>query len=265
LAIGIDFYNAGKGEKDLTLAMQRGVTSGFNSLIQQSFLQGVNQLLGGYDKAGNIIETLIETPLSLIPTASGQVAQQIDPYKRQVEYGGLSGLKQAAMKKIPGLSQQLQPQVDVWGNEVKAYQGRTGAGEAVENFLAPGYVNEVKLTPLDEELLRLYNSTGNSDMLPRLAPDKFTWDGDDIVLTPQEKHDMQVYMGEMTRDYFEQVFNDETYKDKDLTDKDKAKAFADVAGDIYDVSREYIVNKRSEKTVGTEKDPLNTLVDNLSD
>jgi hypothetical protein len=241
LAVGIDFFNASKSEEELSQAVEKGLESGGNTLFNQSFLQGINRMMGGYSPSRGIAETIKNAPMMAIPTGVGQIAQMNDKYKREIDYTGLKGLKQQVTRKTPVASKTLYPQVDVFGNEVENYQGRKGAGKAVEVFLSPGYYTKNKDNDVTKELLRLNKQTASNDILPRVAKD-FTFKGKKIQLSDKEKYEMQKYMGQETYEKMEKLINSPHYQK--LSEEGKEKALSNLVADIYNASKERVVKGR---------------------
>jgi hypothetical protein len=241
MAIGVDFYNAGKSEKDLSEALEKGAESGVNTLFRQSFLQGVNRMMGGYSPASGIKETILSAPLMALPTVLNQATQMSDKYSREVDYGGIKGLKQSALRRLPIASKTLYPKIDVFGNEIKNYQGRSGIGKFGEVFFSPGYYNKINDNAVTKELVRLNKSSGSNNILPKVVKD-FSYKGRLINLTDKEKYKMQKYMGKTTFTEMNKLINSPYYKS--LNENNKEKALSNLVADIYNASKERVVKGR---------------------
>jgi hypothetical protein len=198
-------------------------------------------MMGGYSPSKGIVETIKNAPTMAIPTALGQVAQMSDKYKREVDYSGLKGLRQQVVRKTPIASKTLYPQVDVFGNEVKSYQGRKGIGKATEVFLSPGYYNKNKDNDVTRELMRLNKETKSNGILPKVAKD-FDTNGKRLHLTDKEKYEMQKSMGQETYSKIEKLINSTHYQK--LSEKGKEKALSKLVTDIYDKNKQKIVKER---------------------
>lgn len=144
-----------------------------------SMLDGVSSLLKSTSYSNNneipIFELLQNIGAnyvgSLVPSALGALARTIDTTTRKsyVESGDpLRIWKQKieqAQNKIPWLSMKNIPYRDVWGEATV-----NAPGEAfLENFILPGYLNELKDDKLTAELQRIYDQTGDSSVIPKTA------------------------------------------------------------------------------------------------
>lgn len=142
-----------------------------------SMLDGVNNVLQTSQYAeGNAITQIGESILtnyatSYVPTFVGQVARTIDTTRRRsfVESGAKMATPRYAWEglenKIPYLSTTNIPYRDVWGNADTS--GRAEA--AIENFISPGYANQIKDDAVVKELERIYHETGNASVIPKAA------------------------------------------------------------------------------------------------
>ena len=75
-------------------------------------------------------------------------------------------------KESPGLSSALEPLVDLYGQEVTKDPFGDWALDFANKFIFPGTVNVKNRSLIDGELIRVYESTGNVDILPT-APQKY--------------------------------------------------------------------------------------------
>ena len=104
----------------------------------------------------------VDTPLSFLPAQLGAAARIGDTTQRvtydQTSY--LNNLANQAKAKIPGLSQTLPVAYDTWGNPI---QRQDSTGEAAfANLLNPGQLGNANVSPIDDEISSLYDSTGNA-------------------------------------------------------------------------------------------------------
>ena len=142
---------------------------GVNTLFKTSQNDNTNQITQILAKIGTNYVS------SYVPSALGAVARTIDDKQRKsfVESGKGSGVMgtiryalEQMQNKIPFYNQQNIADRDIWGNEKTS-----GLVERIlENFILPGYVNEYKDDPIINEMARLYDSTGDSAMIPKEDP-----------------------------------------------------------------------------------------------
>ena len=141
-----------------------------------SMLDGINSLpdvsqYGEGNPITQIGEKIATNYLSsYVPTVVGQAARTMDTTRRKayVESGASLSTPRYAWEqlenKIPWLSKTNIPYRNVWGEADVSNQ----AWAAIENFISPGYGQVIERDPVTEELRRLYASTGNKSLIPKL-------------------------------------------------------------------------------------------------
>lgn len=93
-----------------------------NAITNQTFLQGITNIVNALSDPSRFGPRFVQNmTASLVPGAVGQTAQMMDPYQREV-YSVLD----AVQARIPGLSENLMPKRDVFGEAVAA-RDRMGA------------------------------------------------------------------------------------------------------------------------------------------
>ena len=258
LAVGVDFYIAGKTESDMKQAFKKGFISAGNTLFNQSMLQGLNRLMGGYSPTQGIIDTVIEAPTQYLPTLGGQIARTIDPLQRRSDT-----VKDRAFNKLPLLRQLNEPKLDVFGNELLANQGRNTGLKTLENFFLPNYISKKSEDRLVNELLRLSKESGDLGFLPNVAPKSFTADKIDYKLTVKQQNEFQKVMGKINYDGMNELISSaqsansilnkivkpkKSYMDYDkpysrLTEEEKAEALRKIDAYSYKKAKEYIMKQ----------------------
>lgn len=236
LFMGAEFYNRKQGE----MSMQEFVNSLLrvgDPLVEMSMLQGLESTLKTAAYSQNVIaDTIANTVAGYasqgVPTLAGQVARTVDDTRRTtyVEKGDIkvvSSTLQKAMAKTPGLSHNLTPRIDAWGQEVKQ-QGDSVLSRAAQNMLSPGYYSESKKTPLDEELERLYKEGVEDSPYPKLADRYFNVGGERIDLTAEQWETYAKEKGQKSREYVDALVRSPYYRK--LDDDAKAKVINDLYG-----------------------------------
>ncbi len=126
-----------------------------------------------------------------IPTLSGQLARAMDPVRRtpysdrQGAEGGLWEAAQRITSRIPGLSAQNPPYVDVWGRTQENPGGST-LGRLAYGMLSPGYYSPDRTTDADRLVEQIYGTTRDAAALPALLNSSFTMNGEKVVLDAQQ-------------------------------------------------------------------------------
>ena len=174
-------------------------------VFEMSMLQGIENALSavkyggdGYAVGNILFEGMTGYFGQAVPTVLGQVARTVDGTRRTTytESGAplASGSRflQSVMNKTPGLSMLNEPYVDEWGREETT---ENLAWRIFNTFVSPGYVSTYETSPMEEELKRLHDSTGE-DVFPRTAPKYFSADGVRVSMNAKEHTAYQKTMGQ---------------------------------------------------------------------
>lgn len=216
--------------KDIVNATYKGGLRVANTVINSSPLQSLADLLGDspYSDEGiaeNITNEILEFPQRFIPSVVGATARTIDPVMRDTYIkdttltGTLGNQARQAMAKVPFLSRTLPASYDTWGNE------RTRSDSTGEAFFAqmvnPGQLGNKNETPLDAEIQRIFDATGNKAVFPLNAARSLDLGSDgNITLTNKQHSDYQKTMGQRSYSYAESIINNPEYQN--LSDDEKA-------------------------------------------
>ncbi len=199
--IGVNLWEMTQGEKEpLTLsAILRASANVTEPLLEMSCLQSLNDVFDavGYASSGDLnglTAALVTAATSYltqgVPTVLGQFErtgqeERMTTYTEknafltpdaQYTLGRISG-------RIPGWDYNQIPHIDAWGRT----ENTGGAGKrAFDNFANPAYTSEVKSSPMEDELLRLYETTGEKGVFPARAGKYFTVNGERKDLTAEE-------------------------------------------------------------------------------
>ena len=190
-----------------------------------SMLDGLNKTLSSlsYAEDGEMLSTLLQEMGTsyigqAIPTFWGQIARTFDGTRRSSYADKNSDVPQWIQYFIQS---SVQNKIPVWEGEKMAYVdlwGRKDTEEsmmlrAFENFISPGYLNELTTTPVDDELMKLYEATGESSILPSKSSKYFSVAGERKDLTAQEFEQLCVEAGSTKFDMLGELFNDQRYAD----------------------------------------------------
>jgi hypothetical protein len=198
IAMGADIYNAIKGSKEGQNPVLTGIESAGNLLFNSTVLQGPSKLLGGYSPAASIGETLLGATTQATPTAGKQISQVLDPYVRDTyDPNPFKKTLNKTLARLPGVSKTLPKRVDIFGNDVKAYQGKNSFYNV---FLNPGFTTTYKPDKAQAEIVRLYQESGETKQLPGIA-DKIipkTKTNPTVTLSGEELNQYQRLIGQNT-------------------------------------------------------------------
>ena len=219
ILIGADVNNAiEQGEN----AVFTGAKSAVNQIADMSSLSQVSKLFKGYsgvDLAENLLKVAGEFPSSFIPTIWNNAGQLTDEYKR-VSYDSTDAYFKTnvnkILAKIPGLRTTLEKQIDTFGNEQKQYKS---GNDFWSTFINPGYNSTYDPTPLQEEILRVYQETGDKGVFPITAGGSITFKNETTKLNPKQKMTYQKTSGEYVTQILSKVIETDAYKKFDDTQK----------------------------------------------
>lgn len=203
-------------------------------VLETSMLSSLNDLISYWsyadNKAGYLIDRVVSSYAGqYIPTIGSKVASVFDDTVRKsyVEKGtgqlssDVNYFLQGAAKKVPGVRNQLQPSIDLWGNEVS----NGSAPERVfQSFLSPGFLKAQDNSPATQEIRRLAKATGESAVYPAAAEKSFKVNGETKYLTGEEYTKYAKTMGSTRKQIVENMLKNKGYQK--LSDDDKAKAIS---------------------------------------
>ncbi len=186
LFVGVELYSSMK-EDNADFSFDRFVdayTKISEPMFNLSVISGFRDLIANnsYSDEQNIIWDKLSTLATnylgqAVPTLFGQVSRTIDDTSRTYYPNPNSSVPpefqrflQQQQSKIPIANQGLEPYLDVWGNEDKEDNILV---RAFENFISPGYLSKRNTDSVNTELKSLYNTTGETDVLPS-KPQKYS-------------------------------------------------------------------------------------------
>ena len=239
--IGVNLWEMTDGKKEEIGA--EAITAALKALgapmLELSCLQSLNDVLSAagssYGKgAPPVVNMLAAAATSYVtqflPTIFGQIERSFqkermttysDKNKRWIP-ADLQYTIGKATAKIPGWDYQQVPYIDAWGRTES-----TGnfAENAFGNLLNPAYTSQIDTTAMEDELLRLYRSTGES-VFPSRAARYFMVNNERKDLTKEEYVQYATLKGRYSYELLTELVESDTYKA--LTDVEKAKMVEEV-------------------------------------
>ena len=211
-------------------------------VLETSMLSSLNDLISYWSYADNKVGYLLDRAASsyagqYIPTIGSKVASVLDDTVRKsyVEKGSgqvasdVNYFLQGAAKKVPGARNQLQPMVDMWGNEVS----NGSAPERVfQSFLSPGFLKAQDNSPATQEIRRLAKATGDSAVYPAAAEKSYTVKGETRTMTGEDYTRYAKAMGQTRKELVEAAVKLPAYKSMSNAEK------ADYIQNVYKYARE---------------------------
>lgn len=199
--IGVNLWEITDGGKEILTMSDalNAVTMVSEPLLEMSCLQSLNDVFDAVGYASS--NGLSALPAALANAATSYMTQALPTILGQAERAGeniryatytdknsvlTSDMQYAlgrASAKIPGLDYSQIPYIDAWGRREST--GNLGE-RLLNNFLNPAYVSDVNESELEKELLRLYEATGESGVLPSRAGKSFSANNEKINLTGEQ-------------------------------------------------------------------------------
>lgn len=232
IILGTTIYQCMQDSDNALDTIYQGTVAATNAWSDLSPLQTLTDIFGGNGTpAENIADTFLEAPLGWIPAQLGAAARIGDTTQR-VTYDNTSKLNNIinqAKSKIPGLSQTLPVAYDTWGNPIKR-QDSTGEA-ALANLLNPGQIGNIRETPIDDEISRLYSATGEESVFPQKAAWKYDRGDENIKLNSEQNSEYQRIMGHNSYNIASAFINSDAYNTLDDTQR------AEIFPKIYNFSK----------------------------
>ncbi len=223
-------------------------------VIGLSMLDGLRDFLESDNYSDNgaptaAIESILSNfILQHFPTLGGKIKRIASPQKKNYYFINKNSetpefvqeLYGSIASKLPFEVGNYQASVDLWGR----IENYGGVGERLaENLISPGYYSEDNYTDVDNEILRLYESTGNGDVFPKKMYEDITISGNTYYMNAEQYKDAAVMLGERRFDMLSRLFNDEiVLKNQDtvyseMTDSEKSSIVMNVYKQALDETK----------------------------
>jgi hypothetical protein len=201
--------------------------TGFDTINEQPIFSGVKRFVsnldtsrgGGFGKA--VGEMIAGAPTSFTPSILNQVGQVTDNTSRETYDPSIVQSSFNKVKaRIPGLREELQPRIGTMGQEMQTYQNE---GNNLFNvFLNPAFVKTYDLSPVAQEVIDIYTTTGETKQAPKIAPKTLKIDGKNYKLSPEQYTQYQTYIGQNTDKEFQKLLQDPEFQTMSNTQKSDA-------------------------------------------
>ena len=273
--VGNELYNLTRDEfsaADVLNAMSKLT----DPLLELSVFSGYNKAIkaANYSDINPIISVMVDAFASYLtqglPTIGGQMSRLIDKNKREYYYIDKTSdmpvlfqrLIGQASSKIPFVSYLYAPSVDEWGRD-EEYGGLME--RAFENTISPGYYSKENYTEVDKELQRLYETVGDSSVLPITQQKYLSEDNLTRYLTADEHTEVKKIRGQKSFQLISELMADEkTYRVQDdetdkykklkysqMSDKQKVKVISDFYKDAGEYAKAKYYVKVYEEAVNS--------------
>lgn len=197
-------------------------------MLELSMLQSLNDVIDSVSFSENKLGALASSALisyftQPIPTLGGQFERSAEDV-RMTTYTDKNlrlptDLQYAigrASARLPGPDYQQMPYIDAWGREDSS--GPLWLRMA-NNFLNPAYTSNKQVTPVDEEIQRIYDQTGDASVVPQRPKRYITVDGERIDLSKEKYEQYATKRGQMQFEMLGNIIDNPTYRSMSDTDK----------------------------------------------
>lgn len=219
----------------------------FNSLLGGSIIENFTKSYGKDVWTSIAVDTATDGIIQNFPTLLKKVGDSIDPFERDVYQGSaLNILGNRALSYIPGGSYLIPAKVDVWGNPIQKTQTEGVAGAAVRTvraLLLPFTVKESNMDDTTRKVYDVFKASGKSDALPKVAPQKFTYNKVDYELDGKEYVLFQQELGTRSKSLVDSVINKPEFDE--MSPELQAKVLARMYSRALEQAKATIVQKIS--------------------
>ena len=161
-------------KKDWSLnSMPKHLGDLLEPIVNMSYLENITSAIDNYnyDGIGGLIEGFAQSYLlQYIPTVFGQTARLVDKTKRSTKASKQSPWKfgeetgKQILNKMPGGSFLLEPQTDLYGNNIESTN--SFIGRFFYEYLSPAKVQDLKKDKVTNEISNLYRKTKEDKIIP---------------------------------------------------------------------------------------------------
>ncbi len=219
LAVGGDFQRGLQQTGSLAGAMSQSVFGGWASFQQNTFLQGIDQVITASQDPQNKGMAYVSSQFaSIIPTISADIAKSMDAKERRVRS---DSMWEKLIARVPLMRETLQPSVNVLGED------RNRVGNILEVMADPTRPSKENKDPLIAEFRRLWDRGYKAS--PALLGDKNGYDS----LTPEQNTHLWEKAGTIASSKLHNLIKMEEYKQLPADEKEK------VINDIVSKSNTY--------------------------
>lgn len=251
--------NKGQGANDWISTTLDQAATGLETIQEQPVLAQTGKFFktaatpadqgGGIPNA--IVDAVTGTPSMLVPSVLNQTAGVIDNTARSTyDPNPIKEGYNKVVAKIPGASKTLQPVVDTFGNEVKRQQTDNPLTRIFNSFANPAFVTKIQRTPEGQMVLDIYNNSGETQQIPRVAARKqmVNTDGgegskaESYTLSAKQMTEFQKLTGKLAKDTFAELANNPSFMA--LSDTEKAKVMGDKLTDINSFAKMTVLGNK---------------------
>ena len=235
--MGVELMDSMGQSGNTTDSILTALKSISDPMLELSMLQSLNDVIDSVSFSENKLGAMAASSVisyftQAIPTIGGQIERSAEDVrmstytdKNLVLPTDIQYALGRASSRIPGWDYQQIPYIDAWGRNEESGPLVLRMGN---NFINPAYTSRTEVTPVDEEVRRLYNQTGNGGVVPDRAPKYFTVDGERVDLTAAQYTQYATERGQTQLSMLEELFDRPEYNALPISDK------AALVEDVYE-------------------------------
>ena len=235
--MGVELMDSMGQNGNTTDSIMNALKSISDPMLELSMLQSLNDVIDSVSFSENKLGAMAASSVisyftQAIPTIGGQIERSAEDVrmstytdKNLVLPTDIQYALGRASSRIPGWDYQQIAYIDAWGRNEENGPLMLRMGN---NFLNPAYTSRTEVTPVDEEVRRLYNQTGNGGVVPDRAPRYFTVDGERVDLTAAQYTQYATERGQTQFSMLEELFDRPEYNALPISDK------AALVEDVYE-------------------------------
>ena len=246
LAITANIVQKQKEEASLLENIVSTLDTAGNLLLEQSFMESISTVLNNNEGvATGMQEAILDLPARAIPTFLKQITDLTDGTQRQtfVKDKPIESMFNSMKAKIPGLSYTLEPSVDTLGREIQKYGGKNNLFNV---FLNPANVSTENVSESAKEIYRLYKETGETNIMPRVAPYYVNKKGEKIILTTKQRTQYQKVSGAIIEENVANLLGSTAYQN--MSDTKKAETINDIVNYSYNIAQNQVLGTELSDT-----------------
>lgn len=221
-----EMFRSAETAKELGAKSLQGIWLALEDTSAMQTLSNIYSTIRYHDEE-NDLPLYMQIPMEIasssvsgfIPAPIRQIAQATDTTYRD-QYRSQDLLKQTGARvanAIPGLRKQLAPKITPLGEDKTYQEPWLNALNALVN---PGNISVYQTDKARDELLRVYEETGEGSMLPaRNAPYSINIGGESYTLTPDERTEYLRIRGQEETKFVESLLTANWYRNADADTK----------------------------------------------
>lgn len=226
------------------------IISSSDTLTEQPLLQGLKTFYQKRNLQEGLIDTLVSSAGSFVPTLLNQINQYTDNASRETyspDYFQSAYNKFAS--RVPLLAQKLPQRADILGRPKERFPNASNTFFNV--FFNPAFVDEIKANPVLNEVISIYEDTGEKTQFPRVVQKSIKVNGENMLLDTQQLVDYQKNLGELSNTLISDAMKSPEYQK--LPTREKALFIENLLSDANKITKIKLFNDDATKLSGREE------------